>query len=198
MKDPIPQDPTHKSEHINFTIVKADDVEKLIELQQVINEDKDVDKLKDETKEYIDNPEKQAFFLKVGDEIVGYILVDLEGEGLPKGAPEDFDVSNLARVSKVGVSKEYSGKHLGEELLKEAENLAKKEGKDGMYLDYLASNEPAVKLYSRSGYEQKAEFTDPKKQKLRRIGIKRFKEETKEESKDDEIEERPDPKDIKE
>ncbi len=87
---------------------------------------------------------------EVYGEVVGYIMCRIE-TGLP-----DFGLLGISRrghVISVAVLPEYQRKGIGEALLQEAMTRMRTYKAKECYLEVRASNEPAINLYRKLGFE---------------------------------------------
>ena len=153
--------------------VTLDNANDLTQLRLTIDNNKTPEELKKESEKFASREGYKAFIVRKGESPMGYVQVKLEEE-LPPEAGAIEGLENMAHLARIGVVEECRGQGIGPKLLAIAEKWAHDEGKAGMWLGYLVSNEAAARLYEGAGYEDVAEFTDPLKGKLRRITVKRF------------------------
>ena len=161
----------NQSEYIELTPENASN---LVELRLSIDANKTEEKLKREAEKFTTKEGYKAFLSKQGEVFTGYVQVILKEDHLHEGAPHIEGLEELAHLARIGVISELQGQGIGPGLLAKAEEWAKEHGRKGMWLGYLVSNEPALKLYARSGYKDVVEFMDPKKGQMRRIATKYF------------------------
>lgn len=145
----------------------------LVEIRQLVDgPNLDEAKLAREASRYVSGADgKRAFVFEKDGQILGYVLVILGATDFPKGAPHIESLKGFGHISKIGVAKSARGKGVGSELLLVAERWLQSGGAKGTWLDYLPSNESAVRLYSKNGYSDVAEFQDVRN-RTRRITSK--------------------------
>lgn len=167
-------DSIEKVPEIGFKEITSENADVLAQLRLEINHDKAPEDLQAEAEMYASNPGMKAY-ISVEDSVpTGYIELLAEDNELHSDAPE-INTENLAHIARIAVAEEHRNKGIGKALLAQAEQWAIEQGKEGVWLDYLADNEGARKLYESAGYKDVAEFVDTKKkQKQRRIAVKRF------------------------
>lgn len=90
---------------------------------------------------------------------VGYAEVK-SSEDLPENSSVEVDTSEYGHLARIGVSKDSREMGVGKKLIKSAEDWAQKQGKSGLWLEYLNENEPARRLYEKSGYKIIGKFYD--------------------------------------
>jgi len=163
-------------EQFNYLIneITADNLQLLIAIRKEVDGIKDINKLEQEAESYANSSNKKAFVMQDGDRAIGYVEVKLLENELPKGSPELDIILEYAHLARIGRSNDYGGGDLGGILLRFAEDWAKREGKEGMWLDFLVNNYPAVRLYKENSYVNVAEFKDGNIDRLRRIAVKIF------------------------
>jgi len=154
--------------------VTPENVGVLMELRSIIDGVKDTNKLRNEAESYSQGRNNKALISKLGEIPAGFVEAKLESDDLPGDAPRIEGLNGLAELSRIGVIEEYRGKGIATKLISAIEEWARQNGKKGMWLDYLASNEAASRLYARTGYTDVAQFLDNKKNKTRRIATKYF------------------------
>lgn len=167
-------DPEKKIEQLQFVEVTAENADLLVELRSKIDREKTSGKLIHEAEKYGKGKERRAFIVLEGTEPIGFVEVELNDDDLPQGAPEIEGLDDLAHIARIAVVEEFRGKGIGKKLLYKAEEWAKENGKQGVWLDYLVENEAAERLYKSAGYKDIAEFLDLAKNKMRRIAAKEF------------------------
>lgn len=167
--------PEENKQPSEFHEVGFENMQSLVALRSKTDNDKDLHDLQNEAEAYAKGDGRRAFLSHEGETATGFVEIKLHEDDLPEGAPEVEGLGEFAHVARIAVLEEYRGKGIGPQLLAEGEAWAQHAGKEGMWLDYLAKNEAAEKLYKRAGYEVVAEFMDTKKNKMRRIVKKRFK-----------------------
>lgn len=152
--------------------ISRDNVEKLVALRVTIDELKDGLKLATEVAKYAAGNRRRAFVFEDGGCAIGYIEVNLDETKLPVGAPPLTDRFNFGHIARIGVTKEARSKGVATMLLSHAEEWLWSHGKNAVWLDYLAINEPAYRLYASNGYHDVAEFKESDGDRLRRIAVK--------------------------
>ena len=153
--------------------VTPDNYPLLATIRGQIDNKKTSEELLSEAEKYSRAQDRKAFITQEGDEVIGFVQLKLEETKLPEGAPETTGILELAHLARIGVSTEHTKKGIASSLLSRAEEYAQSKGKKGMWLDYLAENMPAMRLYASAGYKDLIEFRD-KKDRLRRITTKYF------------------------
>ena len=95
------------------------------------------------------------------------------------GLIKEVKESEFAYISNVCIHKDYRGKKIGNKLVSHIIEIYAKKCFDGIFLDVLADNPGAIKLYQNLGFEQFTEifsgFNDPNKEKPDVFSMKRFK-----------------------
>lgn len=154
---------------VDYTIktITADDVKKLQEvsretfkatfdpytapadMKRFLAEDYETGKLIKE----INNPDSRFFFLMVGDEVAGYLKINV-GDAQTEHLKE-----NALEVERIYLLPNFQHKGLGNVLLDYAEETAKKEGKDYMWLGVYEKNINAQNFYKRHGFEKVSQHT---------------------------------------
>lgn len=159
--------------HFSIQEVDASMADELKMLRLKTDEDCDLVKLDREVQKYIEDNDRIAFISREGDVVIGFVEAKLTDE-LPAGSPPIDGISDFAELARIGVLSEYRRKGIAKQLMQRAEEWARQSGKYGMWLDYLVTNESAANLYENNGYAVAAEFMDPKKNKMRKVGVKKF------------------------
>ena len=99
-------------------------------------------KLSDLEYEMNENPVNKFLVLEIDGKVVGF---------------NDFMITfNSATISQIAITKDFRRKGFGTILLNEMERCFPKEGDDiveNVTLEVRASNEPAIELYKKHGYE---------------------------------------------
>jgi GNAT superfamily N-acetyltransferase len=72
--------------------------------------------------------------------------------GLVLNAIREIDGKKIAWNGGTGVAVSHRGQGIGEELIGKSIELYKVNGVDAAYLESIANNEPAIKLYEKMGY----------------------------------------------
>lgn len=76
---------------------------------------------------------------QIGEEVVGYAGI--------------WWIVDEGHITNVAVSPEYRGKHIGEAIIATMLDVAREEGINKFTLEVRVSNEPAINLYSKFGFE---------------------------------------------
>ena len=170
------KNPENGKEHAEFHFeeITAENTDKLVELRSNTDNRKTLSELEAEAEKFAKGRDRKAFISIENGIPTGFVQVELEDPELPAGSPEVAGLDTLAHISRIAVDEKYRGKGIAKKLLEHAENWAREQGKEGMWLDYLKDNSAAAGLYESTGYKDVAEFIDVKKQKVRRIAIKHF------------------------
>ncbi|MBU3828494.1 MAG: GNAT family N-acetyltransferase [Candidatus Lactobacillus pullistercoris] len=114
------------------------------DMARFLKEDYDTNKLIKE----INNPNSRFFFLIVEDEVAGYLKVNVGDAQTEKLKP------NALEVERIYLREKFQHRRLGLVLIKYAEELARKENKDYMWLGVYAKNLVAQKFYAKDGFER--------------------------------------------
>ncbi len=168
------KDPSNEGLFDEVTITK-DTVGLLVEIRMQVDSNKDAASLLHEATRYAEGGDRIASVLQEkGGGIAGYIEVTLD-EDVPEEAPLELrEHPNLGHIARIGVEEHYRKMGVGKRLMDLAERYAREHGKDGLWLDCLSKNTPALALYASTGYHESTEFFDRRKQKLRKIMVKFF------------------------
>jgi ribosomal protein S18 acetylase RimI-like enzyme len=89
----------------------------------------------------LSNADREAYFANVDDETVGKIHIHF--------------FENKAFIHDFCIAPEHQGKKFGRDLLVHTLSLLKNEKRRGVELDVIASNEQAINLYLKNGFELK-------------------------------------------
>jgi ribosomal protein S18 acetylase RimI-like enzyme len=144
----------------------------LSDLRQNIDGVKPIKAQKEANKYTSQSEGKKAFIAFIRNVPVGYIQT-AKKESLPEKSTLIDDIDDYTHLARIGVVQNARRKGVAKTLILEAEKWALKQGKKGVWLDYLKDNQHAAKFYSKAGYENVQEFTD-KKGRARIIAIKKF------------------------
>ncbi len=106
---------------------------------------------------YIDRGE--MFILKDGEDIAGVTVLTMEQGEDYENIPwqENLQNDQVATVRLLAVCPAYRGRSLGMKILKEAMEIAVRNGKKAFRLDTLKSNLPAQKMYERAEFSCRGE-----------------------------------------
>ena len=96
----------------------------------------------------INNSHSRFFFLMVEDEVAGYLKINDED------AQTEYVKPNALEVERIYLRKKFQHKGLGLTLIKLAEEIAKKENRDYMWLGVYEKNFNAQKFYKHDGFER--------------------------------------------
>ena len=146
----------------------------LTDLRLRIGNDKTPEELVRKAHKFATDPNRKAIISMEGDVPTGFVEMMIESSDLHQDSPA-IDLEGLAHIVRIAVVEQYRRRGIGEALMNQADEWAKTHGKKGIWLDYLAANEKAGKLYEKLGYKDAVEFVDTKKkQKIRRVTVKYF------------------------
>jgi len=93
---------------------------------------------------------KSIYVAKIGEEIVGYIIIDIVEKD-----NSFIRYRKLLVVDTLCVDEKYRGKGIGTKLLEYAKNLGKENNCTDMYLTVNPKNENAIKVYEKFGMKLK-------------------------------------------
>ena len=93
---------------------------------------------------------KSIYVAKIGEEIVGYIIIDIMEKD-----NSFIRYRKLLVVDTLCVDEKYRGKGIGTKLLEYAKNLGKENNCTDMYLTVNPKNENAIKVYEKFGMKLK-------------------------------------------
>lgn len=96
----------------------------------------------------INNPDSRFFFLVVKKQVAGYLKVNIE-----KAQTEKLKENSL-EIERIYLREKFQHKGLGLALIKYAEDLARKEQKDYMWLGVYEKNLNAQKFYAKDGFKR--------------------------------------------
>lgn len=96
----------------------------------------------------INNPDSRFFFLVVKKQVAGYLKVNVE-----KAQTEKLKENSL-EIERIYLREKFQHKGLGLALIKYAEDLARKEQKDYMWLGVYEKNLNAQKFYAKDGFKR--------------------------------------------
>ncbi|NRO50873.1 GNAT family N-acetyltransferase [Lactobacillus helveticus] len=119
------------------------------DMKRFLKEDYETSKLIKE----IENPDSHFFFLMVGDEVAGYLKINV-GDAQTEHLKE-----NALEVERIYLLPSFQHKGLGNVLLDYAEDTARKEGYDYMWLGVYEKNINAQHFYKRHSFEKVSEHT---------------------------------------
>lgn len=119
------------------------------DMKRFLQEDYETNKLVNEIK----NPNSRFFFLTVGDEVAGYLKINV-GDAQTEHLKE-----NALEVERIYLRTVFQHRGLGNVLFDYAEGIAKKEGKDYMWLGVYEKNINAQHFYKRHGFERVSQHT---------------------------------------
>ncbi|MGF1559079.1 MAG: GNAT family N-acetyltransferase [Flavobacteriaceae bacterium] len=104
----------------------------------------DKQKLQDE----LDNPDAAFYFGLIGDQVIGYIKLN------QNDAQTDIRAHEAIELERIYVKKEFQGRKIGEQLLKEALEIASKACKTYIWLGVWEKNTNAIRFYERHGFSK--------------------------------------------
>lgn len=119
------------------------------DMKRFLKEDYETSKLIKE----IENPNSRFFFLMVSDEVAGYLKINV-GDAQTEHLKE-----NALEVERIYLLPSFQHKGLGNVLLDYAEDTARKEGYDYMWLGVYEKNINAQHFYKHHGFEKVSEHT---------------------------------------
>lgn len=119
------------------------------DMKQFLKEDYETKKLINE----INNLDSRFFFLMVGDEVAGYLKINV-GD-----AQTEYLKENALEVEQIYLRAAFQHRGLGNILLDYAEEIARKEGKDYIWLGVYEKNINAQHFYKRHGFEKVSQHT---------------------------------------
>lgn len=119
------------------------------DMKRFLKEDYETSKLFKE----IENPNSRFFFLMVGDEVAGYLKINV-GDAQTEHLKE-----NALEVERIYLLPSFQHKGLGNVLLDYAEDTARKEDYDYMWLGVYEKNINAQHFYKYHGFEKVSEHT---------------------------------------
>jgi ribosomal protein S18 acetylase RimI-like enzyme len=148
-------------ENLVFARVESSDLEKLEEisvktfsetfsptnskenLEIYIQENMSFKNLEEEFK----NENSEFYFAKLKDEILGYIKLNFKAAQI-----ENFGKS-ATEIHRIYVLKEFQGKKVGDFLLKNTLEIAKKVKSEFIWLGVWEKNENAISFYEKQGFK---------------------------------------------
>lgn len=119
------------------------------DMKRFLKEDYETEKLIGE----ISNPDSRFYFLMVGDEVAGYLKINV-GDAQTEHLRE-----NALEVERIYLRTSFQHRGLGNVLLDFAEKTAREEGKDYLWLGVYEKNIPAQHFYKRHGFEKVSQHT---------------------------------------
>ncbi|TXN37557.1 GNAT family N-acetyltransferase [Flagellimonas hymeniacidonis] len=96
----------------------------------------------------LENEKSKFYFVKEKEELVGYFKVN---EGEVQTDVKDFDSFELERIYVV---ESHQGRKIGAAMLQNVLELAKKEGKQYVWLGVWEENTAAIRFYQRFGFKK--------------------------------------------
>jgi ribosomal protein S18 acetylase RimI-like enzyme len=94
--------------------------------------------------------DKVTFVAEAGGVLVGFVDVEILR---PRDEATDFIARVHGYVPELAVAESWRGRGVGDLLMSAADEWAKEQGAEHMWLDVDAANEPAQRLYAKRGYE---------------------------------------------
>ncbi|SDT26176.1 hypothetical protein SAMN05216490_2888 [Mucilaginibacter mallensis] len=95
----------------------------------------------------INNPDSAFYFALLDNEIVGYIKINYAS------AQTEFKDKNAVEVERIYVLSSAQGKQIGKQFLDFAEDLAKKDNLQYIWLGVWDNNHNAIRFYERHGFK---------------------------------------------
>ncbi len=96
----------------------------------------------------LENEKSKFYFIKEKEELVGYFKVN---EGEAQTDVKDFDSFELERIYVV---ESHQGRKIGAAMLQNVLELAKKEGKQYVWLGVWEENTAAIRFYQRFDFKK--------------------------------------------
>lgn len=99
------------------------------------------------------------YYKKVASGEKGYCLI-AEKEGVPVGyvaavkTVVGYRKSSYVEVDNIGVSPEYRSQGIGKKLMEAAENIAREQGIDKIFLSAYVGNKRGISFYKDLGFEE--------------------------------------------
>lgn len=181
MKETFSAEQPPKPEGLNLELVtvSSGNIQDLENVRRVVDGEKNIvpEKFASELKRYESGGDHSAFLVRDGENVVGYIEVDVKDNYTPKGADSELckELNGYAHVARIGLLPEYRGQKIGNTLLDYAEAWVGARGAVAIWLDYISDKEQLVKFYEGAGYQTFTEFKDGDKDRFRRIAVKHLK-----------------------
>lgn len=119
------------------------------DMQRFLAEDYQTDKLIKE----IENDNSDFYFLLVKGEVAGYLKINIGDAQTEHLKPNSLEVERIYLRTK------FQHRGLGNILFDYAEELARKEGKDYIWLGVYEKNLPAQHFYQRHGLKRVSQHT---------------------------------------
>ena len=94
----------------------------------------------------LNNPDSQFYFAKDGDEIAGYIKLNLNS------AQNEFKDPNAVEVERIYVARAHHKKQIGSQLISFAINTALDKNLNYIWLGVWDQNYRAISFYERNGF----------------------------------------------
>ncbi|WP_412989485.1 GNAT family N-acetyltransferase [Pediococcus siamensis] len=94
------------------------------------------------------NPNSQFYFVKLGDEIAGYLKVNLNE------AQTEVMGQDSLEVERIYVRSAFKHQGLGTQCIKKAESIARANHKTKIWLGVWEHNEPAKHFYAKLGFKR--------------------------------------------
>ena len=118
-------------------------------MSEFLDEAYKIEKLEKE----INNPNSTFFFLKVKNQIAGYLKVN------EKDAQTEKIVPNALEIERIYLKQSFQHQGLGLVLIKLAEEIAKKKNKNNMWLGVWEKNYQAQAFYKKDGFVRISQHT---------------------------------------
>jgi ribosomal protein S18 acetylase RimI-like enzyme len=100
--------------------------------------------------------------LAENDELLGFSVL-IYGESCPDKLKKYTDLSSIAYINDVVVSKNHSGKGIGSKLLTECISIAKSRNYKTVYVERHEENLASAGMMAKAGFEVVEIFFDPNK-----------------------------------
>lgn len=98
------------------------------------------------TKEF-DHPESTFYFALIGEEIVGYLKLNVGS------AQNEAHLGKSMEVERIYVLREHQSKGIGKIIFEQAITMARKKGMEVLWLGVWDQNTRAISFYERMGLE---------------------------------------------
>lgn len=95
----------------------------------------------------LNNKSSTFYFLQNGEEIIGYLKVNVED------AQTEDKLQNALEVERIYLLTKYRGKGVGNILMDKAVAIAKEMGKDIVWLGVWEDNPSSIKFYQKFGFK---------------------------------------------
>lgn len=118
-------------------------------MQAYLDDAYEISKLEKE----IQNSNSYFFFLKNGEEVAGYLKLN------EKDAQTEVVGTNSLEVERIYVRTKFLRHGYGSKLMQIAEEIARDNGNDAIWLGVWEHNEAALKFYSKMGFKHEGQHS---------------------------------------